>query len=188
MWTIYKKRRRRPTGRKLKPRQKDASYVDWRAKAGIQRGCTKVVVAPTLKCHDDVTYDEEGNYKDRLPILRVRLAGQEMDGLLDTGASSSIIDGHTARMLMRSGHVLHHDSNIVFIMAAGRTKGTGYIRANISWGPDHSMDHTFLVLEDCADSLLLGRDFMFHSGITPCIRKHGYYIETDEDQDKKWNC
>ena len=107
-----------------------------------------------------------------------------MDGLLDTGASSSIIDGHTARMLMRSGHVLHHDSNIVFIMAAGRTKGTGYIRANISWGPDHSMDHTFLVLEDCADSLLLGRDFMFHSGITPCIRKHGYYIETDEDQDK----
>ena len=103
--------------------------------------------------------------------IRIKVAGQELLAMLDTGATPSVIDRRTIDHLGLTEHVVLSQSR-VFGLCKRPVEVQGVIQIHVTVGEQH-IQTEFQVL-DCDESiLLLGRKFMSKFGLVSFDWKGG---------------
>ena len=108
--------------------------------------------------------------------IRIKVAGQELLAMLDTGATPSVIDRGTIDHLGLTEHVVLRQSR-VFGLCKRPVEVQGVIQIHVTVGEQH-IQTEFQVL-DCDESiLLLGRKFMSKFGLVSFDWKGGRNLTT----------
>lgn len=110
------------------------------------------------------------------PLKAVTIGSISTLGLLDSRATSTVISPGMANKLKGRGHRKLNITRITFLLTCGKIVGKGHVYTTIAWndGREDRVKLTVLTLPGGGDDLVLGRDFMFSSGIVVDIKNNGW--------------
>lgn len=121
---------------------------------------------------------------DERPYLTVKVLGVSIDGLLDSGASKSIVGGPGWQLLSKLGLELNAEHKVTCTIADGNTyKSIGSVNVPFSL-EGKVIALKILVIPVLPHVLILGSDFWKRMGIVPDLR-HGSWKFSTESQATK---
>jgi hypothetical protein len=105
--------------------------------------------------------------------MRIKIAGLEYSALLDSGGGLSIIGGKIGERLRALGFKFVPSGKEVTL-----TQGTVIlpfaVTLNFAW-MGGSKGHTFYILPDDSEQIILGNDFLFETGIDISMSRGGWF-------------
>lgn len=116
---------------------------------------------------------------DQRPYLEVDILGYKLLGLLDSGASRSIIGMPGLCLLEKLGFSLQKQTTTCTVANGGKCTSTGFISTPISlMGKTCIID--ILVIPELAHNLILGIDFWREMEIVPDLRKDVWHFANSD--------
>ncbi len=106
--------------------------------------------------------------EDKVPLIRIKLAGKTVQALLDPGASGCIIAYDLCNKLQ--GVTIDPTDRIRVDTAACATSSIGSAPIKVRWAGGYRLQ-TFMVLEGCRQAVILGRDFLRNPEIVLDVAK-----------------
>ncbi|KAM7281166.1 hypothetical protein ISCGN_006029, partial [Ixodes scapularis] len=97
------------------------------------------------------------------PFISLTVAGKEFPALLDSGASASLIGDEVLRHLQQKSVRVRHGET-TFQLACGSTTSRGAVRLVVRWN-QRAQRQRFVHLAGLTVPIILGRDFLAHTGI-----------------------
>uniref|UniRef100_V5I9J3 Peptidase A2 domain-containing protein n=1 Tax=Anoplophora glabripennis TaxID=217634 RepID=V5I9J3_ANOGL len=116
---------------------------------------------------------------DERPYLSVKILGVSVQGLLDSGASNSIVGEPGWRILEGLGLQLNHTDQVRCTVANGNScYSTGYVNVPFCL-EDRVITLRVLVIPTLPQVLILGADFWKRMGIVPDLRHGSWKFSSD---------
>ncbi|KAM7295077.1 uncharacterized protein ISCGN_024582 [Ixodes scapularis] len=106
------------------------------------------------------------------PFISLTVAGKEFAALLDSGSSASLIGDEVLRHLQQKSVRLRHRET-TFQLACGSTTSRGAVRIVVRWN-QRAQRQRFVHLAGLTVPIILGRDFLAHTGIIIDVASGGY--------------
>lgn len=149
------------------------------------RSCTSATISPL--CHEHHQCQVFFNYvlthatNDKRPYLEVTVLGYPMHGLLDSGASRTIVGSTGWRILQQQGLTLNTKIRMACTVANGQVSySLGVVQTPFTLqGRTRIID--VLVVPDIPQVLILGIDFWRVMGIMPNLRIDAWHFTDDPE-------
>ena len=106
-----------------------------------------------------------GPWGELAAALSVKLNGEHVSALVDSGAGPSVIDLETVRDLGLETEVISKTGKI-FGLAKEPVEVVGTLRLTLDLGNGQILDHSFEVLTGAQNTCILGRDLLARFGVT----------------------
>ena len=97
--------------------------------------------------------------------LPIKLNGESLSALLDSGAGPSVIDLHTLRTLGLESE-LNTKSGKIFGISQDPVEIVGTVQLELDLGNEQTVTQSFQVLSGTHDTCILGRDLLVKFGTT----------------------
>lgn len=114
----------------------------------------------------------QGSVPGSGPYIRLTIAGKEYVGLVDTGATLSLI-GDVLYGDCRGRNVRVRKVNVPLRLASGVTNAKGAVRLSLRYSGGRCRQR-FVYLPGLTIPIILGRDFIAREGLTLDLKANGY--------------